>query len=796
MKHTALAMLMLSALFMPLVCLPSSQARVVDSLETWDLVDSSILSDNSWEFSSEKGWTGGAAEHTTAMTADSKISFTHSRPMNLQTSEFWAQNNVSEYGGGAVGAPDQTYSWTLGPEIIVDDFDVSAANGAQIESVQLVVSFAIPDQLTQDSVRFSVSVDGQSELLKTWAHTTSGIDEMSSPYWVLNISEKFEWDWDKIANSQLTLDYVSVGGTDDSQLQVDAAGYRVVHRKASWGLETSAASIEIPDLEFPVFDLNFTLGEWDGLSLSTCGLLALENQTGTWTSEIIERPHMQSWGRLSDAGSWSGSLEVRASNNAEQWTDWQETTFASILPAMAYLQVKASVEDGCLERVRVDINDPTLTVTFNVHGDITGMIANQSLVQISISGNMVARQYLSSTGSNEHIVQVGNVLPAKGEPLTISVNSAFAWNDNGEPMSLVVEVTALKIDGAYRISWDEPPTCSIPSELEFDEDGGGTFISLPCSDDLTAVEDLEYSAVSTNEDILVADISEDQIRLSLVPEASGETTVMVSVMDRPGLAERNTWSQNISIIVNSVNDAPILDNLPPQIHVSLPEAAYLDIEFSDVDDSESELTVSMDYSWAQWNGEQIKIQPATTGEWTLTITVSDGELAASREIIVTSQALPDLMVESVEADESTEEVVAGDIVEVVGWVRNDGQEDAQFISIKCLADGQPFDVAIIDLISPGQLRRAICDWQVPADDDAVRLTIILDHTLEIRETDENNNQGNLTIAVKSPETSGSSEQQSSGGISENVQIGLTATAIMAIVAIFFMFAPKGIRKIE
>lgn len=796
MKHVALAILMTSALFLPCLTLYTTEGKVVDSLENWDLIDSSVLSNDSWEFSSEKGWTGGDAEHTMAMSADSKISFTHSRPINLQSSNFWAQSNASEYGSGAVGAPDQTYSWTLGPEIIVEDFDVSAFSSTEIESVHLVVAFAIPDALTQDSVRFSVAVDGQSELLKTWAHTASGVDSMASPYWQMNITNKYDWSWDKIANAVLTLDYVSVGGTDDSQLQVDAAGFKIVHRKSSWGLETSSAQIELPNLEFPVMDLNFTRGSWNDLSLSTCGLLALDNQSGEWISEVVERPYSQSWGRLSHTGTWSGSIETRASNDGNQWTDWQETTFASILPAMTYMQVRANVDDGCLERVRLDINDPTLSITFNIHGDISGVIANQSLVQISISGVMVTRQYISATGSNQHVVQIGDVLPENGESMKISINSVFAWDDDGEPMSLVIEVTALKIDGAYRISWDEPPSCSLPEELEFDEDGGGTFLNIPCVDDLTAVEDLEFSAFSTNEEVLIADIVDEQIRFNLIPEANGLATVKVTVQDRPGLSERNMWSQDISVIVNPVNDAPVLNNLPPQIHVSLPEATYLDIEFSDVDDSESELSVQLDYSWAQWNGERIKIQPATVGEWTLTVSVSDGEHVASREIVVTAQALPDLLIESVEADGGTEDVVAGDVIEVVGWVRNDGQEDAQFISIKCLADGKPFDVAIIDFISPGQLRRAVCDWQVPAGDDAVRLTIILDHTLEIKEVNEENNQGNLTVAVKNSETSGSSEQASSEMVSTEVQIGITTVAIIGIVIVFFMFGPKGIRKIE
>ena len=156
------ALFLFVVLFLPMFGAFHSSARVVDSVETWDLIDSTLLSDGEWEFNSEKGWSGDDAEYTMAMSADSKISFTHSRPLNLQSTDFWAQDNSSEYGGGAVGAPDSSYSWTLGPEIVVNTFDVSSASGSEIESIFMVVSFNIPEQLTQDSVRFSISVDGQS----------------------------------------------------------------------------------------------------------------------------------------------------------------------------------------------------------------------------------------------------------------------------------------------------------------------------------------------------------------------------------------------------------------------------------------------------------------------------------------------------------------------------------------------------------------------------------------------------------------------------------------------------------
>ena len=790
------ALFLFAILFLPLLGTLHVSARVVDSVDTWDLIDSSLLSDGDWQFNSEKGWSGDAAEYTTGMSADSKISFTHSRPLNLQSSYFWAQDNSSEYGGGAVGAPDSSYSWSLGPEIVVNTFDVSSVSGTEIESISIVIAINIPDQLTQDSVRFSIAVDGQSELIKTWAHTTSGVDRMADPYWELNVSDDFDWDWNKISNAEITLDYVSVGGTDDTQLQVDAAGFNVIHRKSSWGLETSVASTTLAQLDAPIMDLNFTKGSWSDLTLASCGMQAANGTLGTWVSEVLERPKGQTWGRISNLGTWNGTIEARSSNDAVDWVDWQSFSFSEILPDKQFLQVRATLDDGCLERVRVDINDPTLEVVFNVHGDISAITANQSLVQVSLGGELAIRYYLEQIGSSTHLVSVGDLLPEDGEPMDVSLATAFVWDDGGNAMDLVVEVTSIKIDGAYAIEWDEAPECEALADVDMVEDGGGRLIPLICHDDITAEDDLEVIISSDNEDLVVADMSQGQIRLRLIEEASGQTVVSVVVKDRLGMAERNVWSQQFIVDVSPFNDPPFLQALPAEIFVSMPQAAYQEIEFGDVDDESASLSITFDYSWASWNGEVIKIQPAVPGEWQLTVFVSDGENTVSRVVNIVAQALPDLYVESVEADGGVDTVSAGDVVEVVGWVRNDGQEDAHFISIRCLADGHLFDVAIIDLVSPGQLRRAVCDWEVPADDNAVMLTVVVDYSLEIRESNEENNEAATTVAVITIESGGQTTDSTSSGISNEVKIGATAAAIMGVIVVFLLFAPKGIRKIE
>jgi hypothetical protein len=789
--------ILVALLLLPLLAAIPTTARVVDSMESFDLVDSSILSSGEWTFTNQV-WPGNdAAEFTTGMSADSKVSFTHSRPLNLESSIFWAQENASEYGGGAVGAPDGTYSWTLGPEIVVNTFDVAASENTALRDVFLVVSFTIPNALNQDSVRFSIDDAGHNELVKTWAHTQAAVDKMNSPYWEMNVSSSFDWTWSVISGAEITLDYVSVGGTDDSQLQIDAVGIRVVHQAPSWGVETSVAELEIPDLELPIMDLNMTNGDWQGLTLTSCGLEASsQGVEGTWTSEMVRRPHGQNWGRISSAGTWTGSLEVSSSDDGLSWSAWSQTAFSSILPTSEYLQIKVKLSDGCVERVRLDINDPTLHISINIHGDVDSIIPNGSRVQVSMQNELVHRFDISTLGTYSHSVSIGDILPADGESLILHLASAFTWDDGGDAKDLVVEVTGLEIDGGYSLSWDETPDCDFIADFELTEDGSGRIFPVQCTDDLTAVENLELAVSSSDISIIEADIIEDQVRIKLVPEASGEAVISVSVMDRPGMEERNTWSQEFTVTVQNVNDAPVFSTLASEIMVSLPSTTFVDLEFSDIDNSNNELTVNFDYSWATFESGRMKLQPATAGEWELTITISDGTNTVSQIVTVVAMALPDIYVESVEISDSADHVEAGDVVEVIGWIRNQGQADADFISIRCLADGKLFDVAIIDLVAPGQLRRVVCNWQVPTNDDVVLLTVVLDHGLTIRESDESNNDASKVISITEPEITATGSDSVSAGLTNEVKISAAVGLILILITGFFIFGPKGIRKIE
>ena len=79
-----------------------------------------------------------------------------------------------------------------------------------------------------------------------------------------------------------------------------------------------------------------------------------------------------------------------------------------------------------------------------------------------------------------------------------------------------------------------------------------------CSDDRTSVEDLSVSFDNNNPDLLEVDLTEGQVRIKLLPEASGTAQIVTTVTDTSG----NFWREVSIINVANVDDKPVLEELP------------------------------------------------------------------------------------------------------------------------------------------------------------------------------------------------------------------------------------------
>ena len=206
---------------------------------------------------------------------------------------------------------------------------------------------------------------------------------------------------------------------------------------------------------------------------------------------------------------------------------------------------------------------------------------------------------------------------------------------------------------------------------------------------------------------------------------------------------------SFSVIVNSVNDAPVLEGLPVTVFIELGETMVIDLDVSDSDSTFLDLQASR--SWATFDSaNDLVLEPVSKGNHLLEITVSDGELSVTQSIEVVVTAKPDLTIEMVEIwrdGSRVSQVHNGDVVEVHAHVRNLGRETADAVDVKCHVDGILVGSVMIDSIAPGELGISICDAQVSNGENVALFSVFADATDSIAETSEENNEGSVIVPI-------------------------------------------------
>ena len=199
-----------------------ASARSVHSTEDVDIFPQGQMSSNeNWIMDNGITFTSDNALYTESMVEDNRITIQHSRPDNFQTVTMWSSSSPTD-STLATGSADQQYTTTKGPVIELTDFDVSPHEQYEIVGVSIIMAFHIPGPLQQDQVRITMNYGGNYEELATYVNTQSAIDYMNGSMWQQNISQLSLWTWDDLTDIIFTLDYVSLGVTDDTQLDVDA----------------------------------------------------------------------------------------------------------------------------------------------------------------------------------------------------------------------------------------------------------------------------------------------------------------------------------------------------------------------------------------------------------------------------------------------------------------------------------------------------------------------------------------------------------------------------------------------
>lgn len=782
-------------LLIVLAPLSSVSARSVHETSTVDLLPQGNFDDASvWSLDAYTSFSQEPASYTESMVADSRLTMIHDRPENLDQMIFWAQSTPTN-SNNSLYAPDGAFSWSSGPEMELTNFYAPGSTQYEIAAVNLVFAFAVPHELSRDSVRFSVEYNGNFTSLATISHTQGAIDYMSN-YWRENISALDTWTWSSLQNLIVTANYESVGTTDDSQLNLDAIGVEVTMQTPWYGGEVSAASTIFDAHETPVMVLDLTAGSSQNMGYGACGLQSsVEGTTGEWTSEIIETPPNQRIGRvhytLQNESLDDVQLAYASSSDGTSFTTFQSMDEHMLLPDQPYTKIRASATDACINEITVDVNDPTLSISGRIFGDLDGLDSDYSRWLLFVNDELVTNQPVSLAPSMSLAFSIGAHIHDPDSPLKVELKTWFTWDSLGQASTTVFEISSMAITGGYSIAWDEDPTCVAVGDQSMIEDGGGRILPFlhRCVDDRTVNENLVVSFTNTNTELVAIDLVQGDVRVRLMPEVSGFATITTTVVDEAG----NTWSEVFMISVSPVDDAPTLTEFQSVIPVQLSVPTVIDFSYGDLDSDE--LTASTNRSWASVDmvARTISINAPNPGFHSVLVSICDQTSCTERTMDLEVMALPDLVIETL--DEGDEPIVAGDVGAIRVFVRNNGQADASMISVRCEMDTELISIGTLPILRPGELGVVTCDWAIPEAPGLVQVRAVVDRGLEIDEGDETNNEAVIAVEIEAKSVATDSASNNLE-ISEGMFFGLSLFALVGIIGAFAYFMPAKVKKLQ
>ena len=833
-KHVAegLKLLLGSAMFMvvkgaPLLltfilifsCIPLSISAdtVIRSDPVEILPAGSFQSDDDWIFSSQKAYSSETADFSSSYIDEGDLILQHQRLENHQELIAWSQFSPSEH-NLSIGEPDcfkpssnpvcdndldgdsdGGYSWSKGPLISLNGFDFSEGLGNQIVNVSLVVAFRVPDPLQQDSITFSIQSGTNTSMVKTYAHSMSEINYMNHNEKSYSLDGLGPWTWEELSSLQINLDYVSVGQFDDSELQVDAAGIKVKFLKP-WGtFELAEASHSSNVDAYPVLAFDLTKGSGT-LAISNCGLEHFGG-VGEWTFEDMKLPFSQSWGRLHTTVDGNATWSYSSSDDGVTWSTESVISSGEIIASsQQFFRLHAQLQDGCIEDVYVDINDPKFIVEGEMFGGGESMVPDFAKLRFAINGEEIAATNITP-GFFALSIPVGYLMGPSDTSIEVGISARFHWSSNGSSETFTVRIEEMSITGGYVIEWDYDPQCdSIPDQI-FEEDGGGRLIDFlyTCADDITPLSELSVSATSNDILLIDANYINGQIRVQPISDSFGTTIVEVVVSDERG----NTWADEFTVTVSSVDDPPEMESLPVAVTIELGDSAILPYSYWDRDSSTSDVDISITPDWVIYSGGAIELTPPGVGEFTVYLTVTDGNNSVSQNmtVLVTQQA--NVWIQSIDTWDRTSgssSITEGHDVQIIVYVRNSGNSIAQPVTVRCSIDGQTIGTNEIAMIAPSMTESTTCDdWSnLGVDSGEINLKIEVDYTDSIDETNEIDNIWSTELTVNlNPNAEPSGGDTSPSLMSQyNSMLWVAVVALGLFGLVVFLYGPNQIRKIE
>lgn len=773
-----------------------AEARSVHSTTTVDLLPQGDFKNTSaWSTGATTSFSLEPAEYTEAMVLDNRLTFMHERPTNIDGVLFWSQFSSSN-SNFSIGSPDGASTWTTGPEIVVESFFTGGYTQYEILEVSFTSAFQITNSLQQDTVRISIETSEGFDVIQNFAHTQGNMDYINNSAWKVNITSMFEWNWSVLESTVFTWDYVSAGGVDDARLVVDAVGFEVKLRLPWYGGEVATATTTVKANEFPLLFADLSAGTYQEMTLSNCGLerSASSSTIGVWESEILETPPGQRFGRihfsLDNESINDVTMKYRVSNDGISFTDYQVILEKMEIPLVPYVQIMLEVSESCVSKVWIDINDPTLQLTGKIFGDIDGIDPTYSRWLVFVDGEVVRNEPVD-IGVFSISIPLGAYLPHDNSAFEVQIKTWFTWDSLGNKSTTGFEISNMDMTGAFTVQWDEDPLCDDIGRIELLEDGGGIILPFMerCSDDRHSNDDLAVTFSNSNVNLIDVDLTEGQIRIHLLPEASGQAIISVTVTDPAG----NSYEDSFEVVVQSINDPPVVEEFPGIIPVEKDVPLVIPFTASDIDSST--FTASTNKSWATVDVEtmELTIMSPTVGFDSILFSVCDEVSCSSRTLDIEVLAMADLIVEDVEFSNTVKQ---GEVIEVQVYVRNIGQAEATMVSVRCQTDDELVDLDTIPVLQPGQVAIASCQWVVPEEKLATQFEVILDRGLNIQEGNEENNEWTSLLSIEEKEQVSEENNDSMFSITSGTSLSIATIFIILLIVFFIMFAPAKIKKIE
>ena len=783
---TVLILLMCSSII-------EAAARSVHSTEEVDIFPQGQISSNdNWIMDDSITFTNDNALYTESMVEDNRITIQHSRPDNFQTITMWSSTSPTD-STLATGSADQQYSTTNGPVIQVTDFDTSSHEQYEIVGVSIIMSFHIPGPLQQDQVRITMNYGGNYEELATYVNTQSAIDYMNGSIWQQNVSQLSSWTWDDFTDIIFTLDYVSLGGTDDTQLDVDAVGIAVIVKYPWYGTEW--ASVESTSMNFmmPIIDVSLEDGDFTNLQVSECGIKPVnDGVSGTWISPIIASEPGQTIGRIhyTHSGDENSDLlvEVSYSNDGQSFSEYYSVQSNNLVDTN-YLKIKVSTSSTCLAAISLDYNDPKISLTGKIFGSIDGLATDYSRWKVFINDQEATFQSINQLGNFTVNISIGQYMSSGINDLTVRIQAWFNWDSSGQSSTTLLEISSISVSGGFEVQWDEDPVCQTIGPQYFVEDGPGLLVPFlnACQDDRTSNHNLSVSLSVADESLVSASIVQEDIKLVLMPETFGVTTITVSVSDESS----NSWTETFLVYVDEVDDLPTLNEFPSIIPVETGKSTTIAFSYFDIDSTG--LTVTTDKTWAvvDLSTSTITVNPPSlSSSVPIIVTLCDQSSCVNRTMLLEVLTLAELSIEQIMITQ--ESVREGDLVGVRVYVRNSGQQEASGISVRCQNGNNLISIRSISILQPGELGGVTCDWLV-SQSGLNTISVEVDRANEVSEGDENNNIQSVSVEV----LDSNSDKTSSIESIESTTVWIaTFIGLAIIIGLFTVLAPGKIKKLD